>query len=77
MTKKPSTEERFQEWVAAFRAGKPCLNFLMALETMTDDELRPLWKDADRRHQKHLRERKALKEAQAAYAREVAARKKD
>jgi hypothetical protein len=80
MSKKPTTEQRFQKWVDAFRTGQPCLSFLLALPSMTDDELRPLWQDADRRARKLRRDREYIKAAREAHARaweEAEARKKD
>jgi hypothetical protein len=80
MTKKPSTEERFQEWLTAFRSGQPtCLHVFLADESDNDVRLYRLWKAADRRHQKHLRDQKALKEAQQAQktARESREERKD
>jgi hypothetical protein len=48
MAKQPSREEEFQQWLADFRAGRPCTPVFLALETNSDDELRKLWTDSTR-----------------------------
>jgi hypothetical protein len=48
MTKRPSKEEEFQQWLADFRAGRECHPVFLALETDSDDRLRELWTDSTR-----------------------------
>ena len=68
MRKPSANEEEFQTWLTAFRSGQPCLHVFLTDESDSDARLYQLWRDADRRQQKRLREKERIREAQAAQA---------
>jgi hypothetical protein len=77
MPKLSKTEQEFQKWLAALRAGQESvLGVLVVTADMTDDRLRELWKDDRRRQQKRARDKKYIAAARAAYAAEWAKRKR-